>query len=109
MVIPAFAVGRTQAILHYLSELKKEQAIPDMPIYLDSPMAIDATEILHKHLEDLRLTKKQCDELCALAICTRLPEDSMEIDRDKQPKDYYFCQRHGNWRSCIISFKYLCP
>lgn len=86
VIIPAFAVGRTQAILHYLSELKKEQAIPDMPIFLDSPMAISATEVLHKHLEDLRLTPAECKELCAIATCTESPDESMQLDLHKEPK-----------------------
>ncbi len=86
VIIPAFAVGRTQAILHYLSELRKEKAIPNVPIYLDSPMAINATEILHKHIEDLRLTKEQCTELCEIATCTRTVDESMQLDRHKTPK-----------------------
>jgi len=45
VVIPSFAVGRTQLLLFYLRELKESGAIPDIPIYVDSPMAIDATSI----------------------------------------------------------------
>ena len=43
LVIPAFAVGRTQALLHFISELRKARAIPDVPVYLNSPLGIDAT------------------------------------------------------------------
>ncbi len=45
ILIPAFAVGRTQLVLYYLRELKEQGRIPDLPIYIDSPMARDATEI----------------------------------------------------------------
>ena len=45
VVIPSFAVGRTQLLLFYLRELKEKRSIPDLPIYVDSPMATDATEI----------------------------------------------------------------
>lgn len=45
VVIPAFAVGRTQLILFYLRELKEAGSIPDIPVIIDSPMARDATEI----------------------------------------------------------------
>lgn len=86
VIIPAFAVGRTQSILHYLSELKQEQAIPDIPIFLDSPMAISATEILNKHQNDLRLTKDQCNALCSLASYTESPDESMQLDLYKTPK-----------------------
>lgn len=86
IIIPAFAVGRAQAMLHYLAELKNEGLLPDMPIYLDSPMAISATSILHKHHQDIKLTPVECDELCKIAICTNQPEDSMKIDQDTRPK-----------------------
>lgn len=86
VIIPAFAVGRSQVLLHYLSELRKERAIPDVPIYLDSPMAINATEILSNHREDLRLTGMQCKELCDIAQYISTPDESMELDRQKAPK-----------------------
>ena len=86
VIIPAFAVGRSQAILHYLSELRKEHAIPDVPIYLDSPMAINATKILSNHIEDLRLTRTQCNELCDIATFTRATDESIALDINKAPK-----------------------
>ena len=86
VIIPAFAVGRTQAILYYLSELKKENSLPDIPIFLDSPMAINATDILSKHIEDLRLTKTECEELCKIATYVRSAEESIQIDSKKDPK-----------------------
>lgn len=86
MIIPAFAVGRTQVLLHHLSELRKENAIPNVPIYLDSPMAINATQILYNHVEDLRLTESQCQELCDVATYVRAMDESIELDLDKTPK-----------------------
>lgn len=86
VIIPAFAVGRSQAILHYLAELKKENAIPAVPIYLDSPMAINATKILCNHLEDLRLTKAECEALCEVADYIQTADESMELDLNKTPK-----------------------
>ncbi len=49
LVIPAFAVGRTQSLLYYLSELMKQDKIPDVPVYVDSPMAISATYLFYKY------------------------------------------------------------
>lgn len=54
LIIPAFAVGRTQEILYLLSELEKENLIPQTPVYVDSPMALDATEIYSKFDEEIR-------------------------------------------------------
>jgi metallo-beta-lactamase family protein len=52
MVIPSFAIGRTQLILYYLRELKESKAIPDIPVIVDSPMATDATGIYRHYPED---------------------------------------------------------
>jgi metallo-beta-lactamase family protein len=48
-MIPAFAVERTQEILYVLAEFQREGLLPDIPIYLDSPLAIKATEIFRKN------------------------------------------------------------
>ena len=52
IVIPAFAVDRTQMIMYYLRELVNEKRIPALPVYVDSPMAINVTDLYVKHLED---------------------------------------------------------
>jgi metallo-beta-lactamase family protein len=49
VLIPAFAIGRTQQILYYIAELMREEHVPTFPIYLDSPMAIRAIEVYEKH------------------------------------------------------------
>jgi metallo-beta-lactamase family protein len=52
LVIPAFAIGRTQELLWHLRLLEEQQAIPVLPVYVDSPMAIEATQIYRRHRED---------------------------------------------------------
>jgi len=49
VLIPAFAVGRTQEMIYSLHELYKEGAIPAVPIYVDSPLAIDTTSVFEMH------------------------------------------------------------
>lgn len=51
VLIPAFAVGRTQEIVYDLHILAREGAIPEIPIYVDSPLAIDATTVFAMHPE----------------------------------------------------------
>ncbi|NLM47100.1 MAG: MBL fold metallo-hydrolase [Firmicutes bacterium] len=51
IIVPSFAVGRTQELLYYLSRLMKKREIPNLPIYVDSPLAISATEIFSRHPE----------------------------------------------------------
>ena len=52
LLIPAFAVGRSQEILYDLRELEDAARIPSLPVYLDSPMAIEATAIYARHPEE---------------------------------------------------------
>ena len=51
VVIPAFAVGRTQVLLYYLHQLMEANHIPDVPVYIDSPMAISATYLYYRYPE----------------------------------------------------------
>lgn len=56
IVIPAFAIGRTQTFMYYLRQLEDQQRIPRVPVYVDSPMALSATDLYLKHREDHDLT-----------------------------------------------------
>ena len=51
LLIPAFAVGRTQEIVYALHDLHRHGKIPDIPIFIDSPMAVSATEVFRMHPE----------------------------------------------------------
>ncbi|EHL30716.1 MBL fold metallo-hydrolase RNA specificity domain-containing protein [Legionella drancourtii] len=86
VIIPAFAVARAQLLLYYISLLKKENSIPDIPVYLDSPMAINASHIMCKHKEDHRLSEQECMDLCNTATYTRTPEESKSLDNNSFPK-----------------------
>ncbi|TMQ12155.1 MAG: MBL fold metallo-hydrolase, partial [Deltaproteobacteria bacterium] len=86
LVVPAFAVGRAQHLLHLLAGLRATKRIPDLPIFLDSPMAIDATGLFCKHTDDHRLSEAECTLMCKLATYTRTPDESKAIDRSIAPK-----------------------
>jgi len=58
LLIPSFAVGRTQALLYTIRELEELGRIPSVPVYVDSPMAINATHIFEKHRGDYDLRAK---------------------------------------------------
>jgi metallo-beta-lactamase family protein len=49
IVVPAFAVGRTQQLILLMHELMKEKLVPAMPIFVDSPLAVNVTEVFRKH------------------------------------------------------------
>jgi metallo-beta-lactamase family protein len=83
IVVPAFAVDRTQLLLYHIRQLENSKRIPPLPIYMDSPMAIDVTEIYRRHGEDLKLS---AEELRAdpFAVQTmhvmRSPDESKQIN-----------------------------
>ncbi len=52
IVIPAFAIGRTQTFMYYLRQLENQQRIPRLPVYVDSPMALSATDLYLKYAQD---------------------------------------------------------
>jgi metallo-beta-lactamase family protein len=51
LLIPAFAVGRTQLMLYFMKELIEEKLIPDIPVYIDSPMAFSVSELYKKYID----------------------------------------------------------
>jgi metallo-beta-lactamase family protein len=61
MLLAAFAVGRAQQLIYLLQILKTANRIPDIPIYLDSPMACDATAVYREHSEDHDLSDGELD------------------------------------------------
>ena len=63
----AFAVGRTQDLIYLLAEHYVDWGLDKWQIYLDSPMAINASEILCAHLGEHRLTDEQCRSACGVA------------------------------------------
>lgn len=85
VVIPAFAVGRAQALLLLLSRLKARHAIPDLPVFLDSPMAIDMTEIYHRHRMEHRLSPEECKGLCRVATMVRTSDESRALNMVRYP------------------------
>ena len=80
VVIPAFAVGRAQTLLHCIQLLKQARRIPDMPVYLNSPMAADATRIYRKHMDEHRLSAEQCAAMQGQTIIVNTIEESRRLN-----------------------------
>lgn len=81
ILIPTFAVGRTQQILYHLAEIFRQSSREPFPVYLDSPMAIAATELYRKHPElmdeeaqNLENTGELRRDLRSLKFCTTADE-----------------------------------
>lgn len=86
VLIPTFAVGRVQTILYHLYQLKQGKRIPDVPIFLDSPMAIDASDLLHTYLKWHRMSDSLCRAVCGTARYVNKAEESKRLNRDPMPK-----------------------
>jgi metallo-beta-lactamase family protein len=85
LVIPSFAVGRAQHVLHVVAALRAANRIPDCPVFLDSPLAIDATDVFRRHRGEHRLSDAECARMCSVARYAHTAEDSMAIDRAAGP------------------------
>ena len=90
ILIPAFAVGRTQEMLYNLHSLLREGAIPPLPVYVDSPLAIDTTTVFEMHPEIFDQSEdmvKRVQELFDFPLLkfTRDVEESKAINMAKGP------------------------
>ena len=83
-VIPAFAVGRAQTLLLHITRLKEKKQLPDVPVYLDSPMATNATELYSRLGGEHLLSREECMKMCGAAQFVNSTEQSKALD-----------QRHG--------------
>ncbi|MFN5411157.1 MBL fold metallo-hydrolase RNA specificity domain-containing protein [Bradyrhizobium sp.] len=86
VVIPAFAVGRVQAVLYYFERFKTAGGLHNVPIFLDSPMAVDASEIFCKFRPDHRLSHEECRRACNVATYIRSIEESKRLSDSPIPK-----------------------
>jgi metallo-beta-lactamase family protein len=93
IVIPSFAIGRTQTFMYYLRQLEDQQRVPVVPVYVDSPMAISATDLYVKHKEDhdLEFTREEGSDGKGDPLnvhefhLTRSVEESKAINNVKTP------------------------
>ncbi len=122
IVIPAFAIGRTQTFMYYLRQLENLQRVPKVPVYVDSPMALSATQLYLKHKEDhdLQFARDEQNGGDPLSVqefhLTRSVEESKAINNVKTPCIivsasgmvtggrvlHHLAQRLGDARNCVI-------
>ena len=127
VVIPSFAVGRTQEILYFLRKIKEDNLIPDFPrfeVYVDSPLAVEATGVFQKNIytcfdeEAMALVKAGINPLSFPGLKLAITSDeSKQINFDEKPKVIIsasgMCEagrirhhlKHNLWRQeCTILF-----
>lgn len=85
-IIPSFAVGRAQELMHYIGQLKARGEIPPMlPVYLNSPMAVGATAIYRRHRDEHRLDKAACEAMCQAATIVNSVDESIALNEAHMP------------------------
>ncbi len=85
-LIPSFAVGRAQALMYYLYRLKQSGAIPaGLPVFLNSPMATDATGLYHRFRSEHRLSPTECEGMCRVAHIVQTVEESKQLNERTEP------------------------
>lgn len=80
IVVPTFAVGRAQLLLHLIAKLKSRRVLPDVPVILNSPMATDVRALYEKHMSDHRLTHEECAAMCSAAHIVQTVDESKRLN-----------------------------
>lgn len=85
LLVPSFAVGRTQTILHLLWRLRRAGRLPSAPVFVDSPMAADVTRLYLEHGADHMLGPELAREVFGSATYVQTPEESKRLSARKGP------------------------
>ncbi|HNY10430.1 MAG TPA: MBL fold metallo-hydrolase, partial [Candidatus Wallbacteria bacterium] len=92
IIIPSFAVGRTQELIYEMHQLRAKNLVPEIPIFVDSPLACSATEIFRKHIEcfdkEMMEYLKSSDDPFNFPNLSysSTPEESRAINADDTPQ-----------------------
>ena len=86
LVVPSFAVGRAQALLYCIHRLKAQGRIPaTLPVFLNSPMAVDVTNLYLRFRTEHRLGAEECEAVCRTAKFINTVEESKALNARTQP------------------------
>lgn len=85
IVIPAFAVGRAQGVMLHIARLRQRGEIPPVPVFLNSPMAIKATDLYHRYHAEHHVTDAECEAMYELASMVRTVDESKALNQRRGP------------------------
>lgn len=85
-VIPAFAVGRTQSLMLHIWRLIQKGRIPNVPVYLNSPMATSVSSLYHQHQEEHRIDSSEFEQMYKSVRIVRDVEQSKALNENEEPK-----------------------
>lgn len=95
VIIPSFAIGRVEELLYWIGRLEEEQRIPVLPVFLDSPMALDALARYRERLNELDpdLRPEQRDDKAPHNQAAREPAATRQLQADRERRVCAFCTR----------------
>ena len=85
VLIPSFAVGRAQGLMYHIARLQKRGDIPYVPTFLNSPMAVKATDIYHRFHNEHHVPAEDCQRMFELAERVNSVDDSKELNTRHGP------------------------
>lgn len=86
LIIPSFAVGRAQAMLYALYRLFRDHDVPQVPVFVDSPMATSVTRIYRRHKHDHKLSSSECAAALGFAQFVSTPGESKKLSANQESK-----------------------
>lgn len=86
LMVPSFAVERTQELLYLIYQLREEELLPQIDVYLDSPMGISATNVYHRYQEWQRISVYETDNMYRDVMFITDMEQSKALVADRSPK-----------------------
>lgn len=109
LLIPSFAVGRAQQLLFLLNELKKKNSIPDMPVYVNSPMAAKATQLLFQFEAEHSLNRKQIEAMIGSARFASTVEESKRLNDPPKPSIIISASGMASGGRVLHHLKFMSP
>ena len=86
LIIPSFAVERTQTLMYLLWQLREKNAIPDIPMIMDSPMGTNVLKVFHTHNQWHKLSVENCTKMCNTFHVVSDLKETWEVINNQKPK-----------------------
>lgn len=86
IIVPGFAVERIQMLMYLLWKLRKAHEIPNLPLYMDSPMGKNVLDIFHHNQSWHKLPTDDCNEMCKDIRLIKSIDETLNLARDKKAK-----------------------
>ncbi len=86
LIIPSFAVERTQLLMYLLWQMKVKKQIPDVLMVMDSPMGANVNRVFQHHIKWQKLSMDDCNAMCNCFVETKDFKESLSIVHDERPK-----------------------